>query len=265
MKIYMVTDLEGVGGVVRNEQASGEGAEYEVARSLLTKEVNAAVQGALDGGADEVLVLDGHGARSAYNFIYEELHEEAEYIMGAPWDDYLSGLDASCDGSFFVGFHAMAGVRHGVLDHTMSSAAVQQITVNGEAMGELGLCAAVAGHYDVPVVLATGDRALCDEARALLGDQVETVATKVGLGRTSARMRHPAKIRAEIEEKAKAAIGKLKKVEPLKVEGPVEIRITFSQTAHADGPKGAGKERVDAKTVAYRGRDIIDAVRNWLG
>ena len=77
MKIYMVTDLEGVGGVVRNEQASGEGSEYEVARSLLTKEVNAAVQGALDGGADEVLVLDGHGARSAYNFIYEELHEEA--------------------------------------------------------------------------------------------------------------------------------------------------------------------------------------------
>ena len=265
MKIYMVTDLEGVGGVVRNEQTTGEGAEYEVARSLLTKEVNAAIQGALDGGADEVLVLDGHGARGAYNFIYEELHPEAEYIMGAPWEVYLPGLDASCHGCFFVGFHPMAGTRLGVLDHTMSAVAWQQMTINGQPMGELGLCAAVAGHYDVPVVLVTGDQAACDEARALLGEQVETVATKVGLSRNSARMRHPAKVRREIEENAKAAMGKIKKVKPLKIAGPVEIRVTYGQTRHADGPKGAGKERVDATTVAYRGADIIEAVRNLLG
>lgn len=261
MRIYIVTDLEGVGGVVLPQQTTPDGgAMYEQARRWLTQEVNAALEGALEAGATYILVLDGHGANNACNFVLDELRPEAEYIMGSPWDKYLPGLDESFDCAFFIGFHSKAGTSRGVLEHTMSSRSWLRMRVNGMEMGELGLCAAFCGHFGVPVALVTGDKAVCDEARELLGD-VETVAVKEGISRHSAKLLHPRKCQELIREAASRAVERARRGEfkPFLVEGPVTIEIEFQRTDYADGIKPPTKERIGPRTVVYKGRDIVEA------
>ena len=262
MRIYMVTDLEGVGGVVLPEQTQPGHPLYQEARHLLTQEVNAAVEGALAGGATYILVRDGHGANAGYNFIFDELHEGAEYMMGSPTDSYLSEVNSSYDGMFQLGAHAMAGTMHGVLEHTQSSVAWQEMCMNGRPMGEVGLCAAVAGQEGVPCLLVTGDQAVCDQARELLGPEVEVAVTKQGLSRTCAVMKSPAVARDLIRERAKAAMSKIGKVKPLDVGTPVEIRLQFKHVYMADGRKCAGKRRLDSRTIAVTGATPREAFDN---
>lgn len=261
MRIYIITDLEGVGGVLLPQQVQPGDPMYERARLLLTHEVNAAIEGALEGGAREILVLDGHGANSAYNFVLEELHPEAQYIMGVPWQNYLPGLNETFDAVFEVGFHSMAGTMKGVYDHTMSWDGWVNMTVNGIRMGEIGFCAAFAGHFGIPVALVTGDKAACEEATSLLGD-VCIVSVKEGISRFSAKCLHPIKIRELIKERAKQAIDKIHQIKPLNIGQPVEIKIEYSTTDLADGIKPKIKDRKDARTMVCRGDTIIEAWEN---
>jgi len=262
MKIYMVTDLEGVGGVVLKEQTQPPEPLYQEARHLLTQEVNAAVEGALEGGATEILVRDGHGANGGYNFIFDQLHEGALYMMGSPTDSYLDEVDDSFDAIFQIGAHAMAGTLHGVLEHTQSSVAWDEMRVNGRPMGEMGFCAAVAGQHGVPCALVTGDQAVCDEARDLLGPEVEVAVTKVGLSRTCAITKSPAAVRSLIRERARAAMAKIDKVEPLDIGSPVEIVLRFKHVSNADGYKCANKRRLDSKTIMVTGKTPREAFDN---
>jgi len=261
MRVYITTDLEGVAGVLLDRQVGvqEDGAEYDKARRLLTQEVNAAVEGALAGGATEVLVDDGHYRGS--NFVFEELHPTARYVMGEARPDWLPGLAQGADATFFIGCHAMAGTLGGVRDHTMSSVAWHNMWVNGKLMGEIGLWVCIAGHYGVPCVLMSGCQKACEEAAALVPD-IETVKTKQGLSRYSAILEPAERVQGMIRERAGAALAKAKTIRPHRLDGPVEIRVEYNLTGQADTVSIIpGRERLDARTIAYRGANIVEASR----
>jgi D-amino peptidase len=259
MKVFIATDLEGVGGVLLDEQVGGTSAAFERARHLLTQEVNAAVEGALAGGATEILVDDGHSR--GFNFIYEELHPAARYAMGRPRPEWLSGLSRDSDAAFFIGCHAMAGTQGAVRDHTMSSQAWHNLWMNGRLTGEIGLWAAISGHYGVPCVLVSGCEKACQEATSLVPD-IGTVITKRGLSRYAAFLEPVETVRSTIRKEAAAALGKAKSIAPLPAETPVELRLEYNVTGQADAvPLIPGRERLDARTVVYRAENVVEALR----
>jgi len=261
MKLCVITDLEGVAGVVLDEQTRFGNPLYDEARRLQTHEVNAAVEGALEGGATEIVIHDAHGS-IGYNFLFDELHRGAHYLFGADTDTYLPALDATCSGLFLLGMHAMAGTRHAVLEHTWAPTAWQEMRINGRPMGEIGLMAAIAGETGVPTLLVTGDQAVHEEARALLGPEVETAVTKTGFSRHCAVMKPAGVVRREIREAARAAASKAGRVEPLDVGRPAEIAIRYKHVSMADGHTCAVKRRIDAYTIAVTGATVREAFDN---
>ena len=261
MRVFITTDLEGVAGVLLDSQVGvdGDHPEYQRARRLLTHEVNAAVEGALAGGADEVLVDDGHSSGS--NFIFDELHPGARYVMGAARPDWLPGLAEGFDATFFIGCHAMAGTRGAVRDHTMSSVAWHRMWINGKPMGEIGLWVAIAGHYQVPCLLVSGCEKACREAADLVPG-IETVVTKHGLSRYAAVLEPAEKVRAMIRDRSEAALASAETIQPYGLEAPVEIRVEYNNSGFADQVRIIpGRARVDARTIAYRGDTVVAAFR----
>jgi D-amino peptidase len=259
MRVFVTTDLEGVAGVLLDSQVGGDSPEYQRSRRLLTHEVNAAVEGSLAGGATDVVVDDGHA--SGFNFIFDELHPGARYVMGTARPDWLPELGQDFDASFFIGCHAMAGTHTAVRDHTMSTVSWHRMWVNGKPMGEIGLWATIAGHYGVPCVLVSGCEKACAEAAELVPG-IETVATKKGLSRYSAVLESAEKVRDMIRERAEAAIGKAKTIAPYRVETPVEVRVEYNNSGYADQVRIVpGRERLDARTIAYRGDTALAAFR----
>jgi D-amino peptidase len=230
VRVHVISDMEGVAGIVRWQQTSGGEKLYDEGRILYTEEINAAVRGAKAAGATEVVVMDCHGAGGAYDFnslLPELLDPGCEYVVQEEWTEYTTFLEAGCDAALFVGMHAMAGTADGVLSHTVSGQAWRSLSFNGTVVGETGINAALCGHWGVPVLLVTGDRAVCREGRELLGDRLTTVEVKEGLGRFSARSKTPAEARALIEAGAMKALSDLSAVAPYDPGRPSEIAIEF--------------------------------------
>ncbi|MCX7794914.1 MAG: M55 family metallopeptidase [bacterium] len=264
MRFYIVTDLEGVEGVVLPVQTESGNPMYERARRLLTREVNIAVQTLNELGVEEIIVLDGHGANQAYNLVYEELVDGAKYIMGSPWPNYLPMLTSDFDGLMLIGAHAMAGAKGSVLDHTMSSMIWRGAYINDIPVGEIGICAFYAGSLGVPLIFVSGDDKACLEAKSLVND-VETAITKYGLTRTSAIMLPQATVEGNIKSALKKAVERCKDIKPLRIDGPVSFKIEFLLAGHAQ--RYWNKEDVkllDARTVAFTGKDARDAIERWL-
>jgi D-amino peptidase len=223
--------MEGVAGIVKWQQTTGGEKLYDEGRVLYTEEINAAVRGAKAAGATEIVVMDCHGAGGPYSFnslVPELLDPACEYVVQEEWTEYSAFLEAGCDAALFVGMHAMAGTADGVLSHTVSGQAWQSLSFNGTLVGETGINAALCGHWGVPVVLVTGDRAVCREARELLGEGLTTVEVKEGLGRFSARMKTPHEARELIEAGARNALSDLSTVAPYDPGKPSEIEIRFT-------------------------------------
>ena len=248
MKVYISTDLEGISGVLTFQQTGRDenGQEYEKARHLLTRDVNAAVDGAISGGAEEVVVIDGHGG--GFNFIIEELDPRASYIMGPGRVNICPGLDESFDAVLLVGFHAMAGTKGGILDHTQSSTTWSNYYVNGIKMGEIGQEAIIAGHFNIPVIFVSGDKATCEEAKQLLGN-IETVAVKEGFTRNCAKILSPKKTKELIKEGVARAIKRIKDFKPYIIKPPLEIKIELQNTDVADRYERMEWKRIDGRTV----------------
>src|SRR6476661_3948743 len=199
MRVHVISDMEGVAGIVKWQQTTGGEKPYDEGRVLYTEEINAAVRGAKDAGATEIVVMDCHGAGGAYDFnslVPDLLDPACEYVVQQEWTEYTSFIEAGCDAALFVGMHAMAGTPDGVLSHTVSGQAWQSLSFNGTLVGETGINAALCGNWGCPVLLVTGDRATCREATALLGDALTTIEVKAGIGRYSARSLAPLKARA---------------------------------------------------------------------
>jgi D-amino peptidase len=231
VRVHIISDMEGVAGIVKWQQVAGGEKLYDEGRVLYTEEINAAVRGAKDAGASEIVVMDNHGAGGAYNFnslLPELLDPACEYVVQEEWTEYTGFLESGCDAALLVGMHAMAGTADGVLSHTVSGQAWRCLRFNGTLVGETGINAAVCGQWGAPVVLVTGDRAVCGEARELLGEGLTTVEVKEGIGRFSARSKTPARARELIAEGARKALSDLSAVPPYDPGRPCEIEIEFT-------------------------------------
>ncbi|MHB8468280.1 MAG: M55 family metallopeptidase [Gaiellaceae bacterium] len=238
MRVHVISDMEGVAGIVKWQQTTGgESRSYHESRVLYTEEINAAVRGAKAAGATEIVVMDCHGAGAEYTFnslVPELLDSACEFVVQSEWTDYTEFLEQGCDAALFVGMHAMAGAPEGVLSHTVSGQAWQSLRFNGTYVGETGINAALCGHWGCPVLLVTGDRAVCAEGKALLGPGLTTVEVKQGLGRFSARQKTPATARTLIEAGAKAALKDLRAVQPYDPGSPAVIEIDFTSPDRLD-------------------------------
>jgi D-amino peptidase len=263
VRVHIISDIEGVAGIVRWAQTGGDQPLYHEGRKLYTEEINAAVRGAKAGGATEIVVMDCHGAGGEYDFnslLPDQLDPDCEFVIQSEWTEYTEFLEQGCDAALFVGMHAMAGTPDGVMSHTVSGQAWQSLMFNGTLVGETGINAALCGHWGCPVLLVTGDRATCREAKALLGDGLTTVEVKTGIGRYSARSLAPVKARALIEEGAKQALKDLNAVAPYVPARPCEIAIEFTSTDRLEEYRHRrGVEVTGPKTIVSRGPTWWDA------
>src|SRR5436190_1290608 len=226
MRVFIISDMEGVAGITNWQQVNGGESLYEEGRKLYTEEINAAIRGARAGGATEVVVMDCHGAGRGWSFnslIPDLLEEDCEFVVQHEWTEYTDYLEQGCDAALFVAMHAMAGTADGGMNHTVSGTHWRTLRFNGQAVGETGINAALCGHWGCPVRLVTGDEALCRESRELLGDGLTTVAVKKSFGRYSARNTHPTKARKMIEDGAFAALSDFKAVQPYDPGKPCEV------------------------------------------
>ncbi len=264
-RIYMATDIEGASGVTQESQSFGS--RYESARLQLTYDVNAAVVGAQDSGADHIVVSDGHGHNAGYNFIYEELAPGALHQLGAPRASYAEGLDETYTAAFIVAYHGMAGTKAAIMDHTQSSRAVVNIWLNDQRIGELGMLAHVAGHHGVPVTLVTGDDKTAIEAEELLGSQVVTAVVKYTSRRTAALCLAPADARALIREKAAEAVRAASSMAPLEPpDGECVLRVEYLRSEMCEGYwNRPDVEMVDARTVIFRRTNVVDVMNAYCG
>jgi D-amino peptidase len=264
MRVYISVDMEGVAGVVHEDQTDPidprHAGEYNRSRRLMTSEANAAIEGALAAGATRILVNDSHWQMR--NLLAEDLHPAAELLSGGPkLRSMVEGIDLGFDAALFVGYHAMAGTAHAVIDHTYTSI-VHAARLNGSAVGELAINAALAGSFDVPVALVSGDQALAAEAKALLGDGVEAVIVKHAVGRFAARSVAPAESCRRIREGAAAALRR--RHVPLTLARPIRLEVEFALTQMADMAELVpGATRTGGRTLEYVHEDYREVFRAW--
>ncbi len=261
MKILISADMEGISGVVDPTHVTSTHPEYQRFRQIMTDDVNAAVRGAFAGGAEEVVISDAHGNKT--NILVEKLDERAELNSGgiAPFG-MIQGIDEGFDAAMFVGYHACMGAPLAILCHTISSARVANIWLNGRLTGEFGLNAAVCGHYGVPVILISGDLAACQEANAWVPG-VEQVVVKKATSRHSARCLSTVRSQKLIEESAERAVKRLREggaPTPLKVDVPVKIVLEFLQAAMVDTSQSIpGIVRLDGRKLEMLSQDMPGA------
>jgi D-amino peptidase len=261
VKVYVLMDIEGVAGVVHGQEGSPGNPEYERARRLMTGEASAVVAGIFDADPDaSVTVVDSHGPYR--NIIPEELDERATLLRGKPRHfGMMDGIDEGYDLAMFVGVHGSAGAGSSVLSHTFTGH-LFDVKVNDVSHGELGLNASMAGAFGVPVVLVAGDQVVAHDAHELLGEHVAFVQTKHSRSQAAAEGVHPNVARRLLAEAARRVVQERPPVEPLIVETPVTVDVTFDRPVFADL---AGMlddvERVDGRSVRFVRDDMPGAYR----
>jgi len=263
-KIMIVTDLEGVGGVNNaDEQLLPGQRRFEESRRLLTGEVNAAVEGAFKGGAREVVLWDGHDGSRTLSI--DEIDRRSQLLQGGPTPASYYLEDRLYDRIMFVGQHAMAGAQKGVLAHSQSFS-VQNIFLNARPVGEIGQVAAIAGYFNIPVIMLAGDQAACEELLALQ-PKAETVAVKRLAGKASTLSLSHAEAKTRIEAAARRAVQRLGEFSPWKIQGEVELKFEYYPESPGTPAAVLSREnkQVSPRTVVYRGGTVLEAFERWLG
>jgi len=265
VKILIAADMEGISGVVHWDQVNSQHKEYGRFRKLMTGDVNAAIEGAYEGGAEEVIVADGHG--SARNILVEELDARARLNSGGPSPfAMVQGIDTGVDGVMFVGYHARVGSQNAILDHTWSSTCVANVWLNGRPVGEIGFNAAVCGHFGSPVIMISGDQTACAEAVELLG-AVETAVVKQARGRMAAECLPPERSRQKIREAAARAVRGLRAEQapqPLRLEAPIRATLELVTSDMADrAALLPGATRLEGKRIEIVVDDATTAYRSF--
>jgi len=259
LKVYVSVDMEGIAGVVANDQTSPNGRDYGWARSMMIAETNAAIAGAFDAGATEVLVNDSHGPQT--NLIPDQIDRRATLITGQPKPlGMAQGIDSTFDAAIYVGYHASGSVADAVHGHTFSGA-LKHVRLNGREVGEYGLNGAVAGWYGVPVVFVTGDRAFVNEAKAFFPG-VEALAVKDAIGFYAARTMNPLEAREQIRTGVKSALANRSARQPVKLTTPITLEMEVGELPWAD--KIAlipGVQRPAGRVVRYTGSDMPTVYR----
>jgi D-amino peptidase len=260
MKVFLSTDMEGTAGVVDWEQCVGQGPEALAGRQLLLAEVNAAIEGAIAGGATEVVVNDSHSTMR--NLPPAELAGGASYISGSHKPLYMmQGLDDSFGAVLFISYHGSIGAPAG-LSHTYNPRAVMEARLDGVVTGEAGINALVAAHYRVPVVLVTGDRVACDETAALIPG-VHGAVVKESVSRLAAHSLHPTAACALIREKAEVAVAGAGAAEPPPLASAVlEVSVRTTDIAEA-ATWVRGVERTGERELRFVGPDPLAVYRSF--
>jgi D-amino peptidase len=264
LKLFISADMEGVAGVARDEQTDPAGRDYGLARRLMTLEVNAAIEGSLEAGVQEIVVSDGHWFGT--NLLPDELHPVAELLSGYPRRLYMAeGMGPGFDAAFFVGYHASAGIRDAVLDHSGADPRlVAEVRLNGARQSEGSLNGYLCGYFDCPVALFTGDAAAVSEMHGFRLE-VEGVVVKEGLAQQASRSLHPEIARQRIRAGARRALERLDNIAPMRLEGGIELQVDFLRTAMADScERVPGVRRVGARSVAYAGDDYVQIYKLYL-
>ena len=260
-KIYISADMEGVTGVVTSAQLGPSGFEYGRFRQFMTDEVNAAIDAARAAGATEILVSDSHG--NGQNLLIDQLPDDIQVIRSWPRPlMMMQGIDATFDGAIYIGYHASTGNMEGVRAHTMSSANLTSVKLNGIEVSEGAINAAIAGHFGVPILMVSGDDATVEEIRSLVGN-IEGAVVKWNYGFHSARSLTPAAGQKVIAEKVTAAMARIDEFEPYSVgDGPINVDIRFKNYMPGEilGYLSI-VERLDAHTIRFVATDMVEAAK----
>ncbi|MEJ7809348.1 MAG: M55 family metallopeptidase, partial [Gemmatimonadaceae bacterium] len=232
LKVYISADMEGITGVVSAEQLGPTGFEYGRFREFMTAEVLAAIAGAKEAGATEIVVSDSHG--NGQNLLIERLPADVTVVRSWPRPlMMMQGIDSTFAAAIFIGYHASTTSAVGVRAHTMSSANLAAVELNGVSMPEAGINAAIAGHFGVPVVMISGDDAAVDETRRLLGD-IEGAVVKRAISFHAATTMTPEAGQTLIRAKVKAALGRRAAFKPYVVRPPIRLDVTFKNYRPAE-------------------------------
>lgn len=255
LKVYISVDMEGIAGIVAGTQTSPTGANYEWGRRLMLAEANAAIEGAYQAGATEVIVNDSHGPQT--NLKADEIDRRVSLITGQPKPlGMAQGLDSTFDAAIYIGYHAAGSTADAVHGHTFSGA-LKAVRLNGREVGEYGLNAMVAGHFGVPVAFIAGDRAAVEMAREFI-PTVDGLIVKDGIGTNAARTMHPLEARERIAQGVRAALVKRIARPPVRLDTPITLEIELDNLAHTDVVSLVpGIERVSGRVVRYRSPDPL--------
>lgn len=262
MNVFISADIEGIGGVMDAMHQEPGNPGYKLACEWMTAEVNAAVEGALQGGARRVVVKDSHNTGT--NIDLDKLHPAAELISGwGPLRSMVEGIDETFNALFLIGYHPRGMTLGGTLAHTWSSH-VLDLQVNGQTIGEVGWAAAFAGHFKVPLAFVTGD----DKLIAQVADEVPPgflhVQTKTGMAFHAARMRPIATVRDEIRLTAAQALMNVKSLSPYKPDLPVTVTLRFRHWEGLDACAAVPTvERLSVDTFQYRATSFIEAQKGF--
>lgn len=263
MKIFISADIEGIGSVVRSEHSSVQGREYALARRLMTLEVNAAIEAAYDAGADEVMVADAHNV--GLNLLPEELDDRALLVMGSPRPlAMMEGIDRGMDAALFIGYHGASGAADAAIAHIFSGR-VAGLSFNNIPVGETGLNAFIAGYYNVPVIMLSGDTTACNEAAELIPG-IETAAVKESIGAYAGICYHPRRCREMIYKSAEKAINSIPMIAPLIIKDqPVKMEIRFTTASTTDRAlRLPGTKRLDGLSLSYEAGDYLQAYKAFI-
>ena len=264
MKIFISFDMEGVAGIVDWSQCTAPGQAYEEGRALLLGEVNAAIDGAIAGGATEIVCNDSHGKMNNLN--PADLHGRATYVAGRHKPLYMmEGMDDSVDAVFFVGYHGSISGESSVLSHTYNPAVVSKVELNGIECGESGINALVALGCRAPVALITGDQHTITEGDPFF-KQAERVVVKESITRFSASQLHPLDARDKIAAAAEAAVRRAAAIPAPGIALPARLDV-YVQTADMAEIAGwvKGVERTGTRTVRIEGNDPLAVFRSFVG
>jgi D-amino peptidase len=264
MKVFISFDMEGVAGIVDWSQCRGPGQHYEEGRRLLLGEVNAAIDGALAGGATEIVCNDSHG--TMFNLDPAALHGQAAYVAGRHKPMYMTqGLDATFDAIFLVGYHGSISGEGSVLSHTYNPSVISHVALNGERVGESGINALVAVGFGVPVALVTGDQHTIAEAEALMPD-AEQVTVKASFTRFGAVNLHPGAACAQIFAAARRAVERAGDMKPPRIGLPAALDVHMQTADMAELASWIRDvRRTGTRTVRIEGEDPVALYRAFVG
>jgi D-amino peptidase len=263
--VYISTDFEGVAGIVDWDQILQGRYDYEMGRRLLLGELNAAIEGALEVGAESFVVNDSHNVMR--NLPPDEIAGRASLLSGKHKPLYMmEGLDSSFDAIFFLGYHGSYGASQAILSHSYNPRAIWEARINGEIVGETALNALVAAHYGVPIILVTGDQVTAAEAKHL-SPAPHCVEVKRSVSRYAAESLHPVAARERIREGARLALTEAKPAGPPQFPEQTAIELTFITADMAEMAawlRGVEIVEGQARTVRFSGADKLDLFRTFV-
>ena len=262
LKIYISADMEGVVGSVTGEQLGPGGFEYQRFREFMTAEVNAAIDAARAAGAAEFVVSDSHG--NGQNLLIDRLPDDVTVIRSWPRElSMMAGIDETFDGVIFLGYHASTSNTRGVRAHTMSSANITGLRLNGITMTEGSMNAAIAGHFSVPIIMVSGDDAAVAENQVIIGD-IEGAVVKWAKGFHSAETLTPEAAYEVIRTRTMSAINRIGDFQPYVLDTPIELELTLKNYTPVELLGYLPNvERVNSHTIRFVGKDIVE-VSNFL-